>query len=162
MKITTPAGYIVEGSVEELQGLVRDLIGDLKVESSQVEITSGNEGSTRIRDIAKLIQKVIERAPELPAAQKDLYRVLFLADDKGLAYRTLAARMGRTDKQLNGVLGALGRRINNTPGVEDNPGVGLLLSFREKAPPENNWGWAMKQELRSVLEEQKYSWLKSE
>jgi hypothetical protein len=162
MKITTPAGYVVEGTPQELQGLVRELLGDSKAEISEIKLTSGNVDSNKssLENMAQLIRNVIERDPRLPQGQKDLYNVLFSAGDKGLDYATLAARIGRRVEQLNGLLGALGRRINSTSGVEGKPGVGLLFSLREQAPPKNSWGWAMKPEVRSLLAEQKYSWLK--
>jgi len=162
MKITTPAGYIVEGSPQELQGLVRELLGDSKAEIGEIKLINRNDDSNDAssENMAQLIRNVIERDPKLPRGQKDLYNALFSAGDKGLDYGTLAARIGRSVEQLNGVLGALGRRINSTSGIEGKPGVGLLFSLREKAPPKNSWGWAMKPEVRSLLAEQKYSWLK--
>lgn len=40
--------------------------------------------------------------------------------------------MGITTPQLRGVLGALGRRINETQGVDqaDPPGIALLLDYK--------------------------------
>jgi hypothetical protein len=53
-------------------------------------------------------------------------------------------------------------RINATPGIEslpESPGVTLLFEQKESAPPGGGWGWAMKPELRLVLEEAGFPWL---
>ena len=85
---------------------------------------------------AELISRALTRMP-IPPAQRALYRALYRAGETGLGATKLAAAISRTEPQLAGVLGALGRRINRTPGVDpdDPPGVGLMFESRGKRRP---------------------------
>ena len=66
--------------------------------------------------------------------------------------------MGGTQDQLNGVLGALGKKINNTQGVDqvDPPGIGLLLQLHES---DGEWHYQLKQTFRNVLDEEEFAYL---
>ena len=65
--------------------------------------------------------------------------------------------MGRTKSNLYGVLGALGHRINNTPGVHEKQGIAYVLEFAT-FDSGDGWGWKMRPELRQVLQTGKYKW----
>lgn len=163
MKITTPDGYIIEVSKDELDTIAPDLTKSIQnaMESLQhISLNSETENTSNI-DKHQLIRDIIERQPKLPNGQKALYNALFSAAEDGLDYSTLAARMERTEKQLSGILGALGRRVNNTKGIEGEPGILFFLTYKNSAPPNGKWGWAMSPELKQVLENGNYSWLKS-
>jgi hypothetical protein len=56
------------------------------------------------------------------------------------------------------VLGALGRRINRTPGInrKNPPGVELIFEAVQK---DGRWHYTMKDELREVLKTQQPAWL---
>jgi hypothetical protein len=119
--------------------------------------------STSIHPTAKTIKKLIERQPSIPQGQKELYKFLYLAFPEGLSLGDLAQRMERTEQQIYGVLGALGRRVNNTDGIKGNPGVNYVLEFVKNinSGEDQTWGWKMRLELKKVLETEKYSWSKS-
>ncbi len=106
----------------------------------------------------EVISRALTRMP-IPPAQRALYRALYRAGDAGLGATKLAAGISRTEPQLAGVLGALGRRINRTPGVDPNdpPGVGLMFDITEK---DGQWHYRMRDEMREVLEAQQPPWLK--
>lgn len=80
--------------------------------------------------------------------------------DKGLTHAELIAVMGRRDMQdLAGVLGALGRRVNGTPGYgeESQPGTNMVIDWEPL--PEGKWRLRLKPEMRAVLEALKPAWL---
>ena len=60
--------------------------------------------------------------------------------------------------ELAGVLGALDRRINRTPGIapDNPPGVGLMFDVVEK---DGQCHYRMRRALRDVLEVQQPLWL---
>jgi len=105
----------------------------------------------------ELIRQVLTRMP-IPPAQRALYRALYRVGDAGLNATELAAAIRRTEPQLAGVLGALGRRTNRTPGVDPNnpPGVSLMFDITEK---DGQWHYRMRDEVREVLEAQQPPWL---
>lgn len=105
----------------------------------------------------ELIGQALNRMP-IPPAQRALYRALYQAGEAGLGATELAAAISKTEPQLAGVLGALGRRINRTPGVnlDDPPGVSLMFEITEK---DGQWHYRMREETRDVLEAQRPLWL---
>ncbi len=114
------------------------------------------------RPTNEIIRRIVERNPPIQQSQKDLFRALFSSAGKGLKISQMATALGITKEQIYGVLGALGRRINNTNGVEDKPGILLLFEFKRYDTDENsdNWGWAMRAEVRSCLATANYPWLR--
>lgn len=116
------------------------------------------------RPTSEIIRRIIERNPPIQQSQKDLFRALLKAAGKGLIISQIATALGITKEQTYGVLGALGRRINNTTGVEGKPGILLLFEFKRYDTNENsdNWGWAMRPEVRSCLASVNYVWLKGD
>jgi hypothetical protein len=109
----------------------------------------------------ELMVQVLTRMP-VPPAQRALYRALYDAGEAGLGATDLAAAIQRTEPELAGVLGALGRRINRTPGADADPnnppGVGLMFNIVQK---DGQWHYRMRDELRGVLEAQPPPWLLS-
>lgn len=157
MKITTPQGYTIELSTEEARALFPDLFRDVRGQVAGLAAERVEEPVAAQR----LMRRVLKRH-RIPPAQRALYRALYNAGDAGLDFATLAATIGRSTEELSGVLGGLGRRINATPGVEtlpEPPGVGLLFEHKESAPPGAAWGWAMRPELREVLDALDPAWL---
>jgi hypothetical protein len=89
----------------------------------------------------------------IPEGQKVLYQALYSAGDKGLSNSDLTVRLGRTRLQLAGILGALGARINNTPGLEN---MGGILAIFEVAELSNgDYLYRMRPVLREALELEK-------
>jgi hypothetical protein len=114
--------------------------------------------ATLVRPNVKVIQRIIERVA-IPDGQIELYKVLYEAGDNGLEITEIAQAMHRPKEQIYGVLGALGRRINNTPGISDKPGIGYVFELMRYEKGER-WGWKMRRELRQALQSRRYSWAK--
>lgn len=102
-------------------------------------------GEATVSDIRRMLTR-----RRVAGGQKDLYRVLSAAGDHGMAASDLAEAMERTRDQLAGVLGALGRRINNTEGLEGLGGICVVLDIWEGTNGE--WHYRMKPILRQALE----------
>ena len=68
---------------------------------------------------AAFILRVLKRAP-LSEFQKDVLVALYNAESEGLTREEIADKVGITVGQLNGVLGAFGRRVNATPGFNQD------------------------------------------
>ena len=77
--------------------------------------------------------RLLTRIP-VPNGQIQLYRALLSAGSKGATTQELVSTMGRRDeKDMTGVLGALGHRVNGTPGygVTHRPGISMILQIDE-------------------------------
>ncbi|HKY54635.1 MAG TPA: DUF4145 domain-containing protein [Anaerolineales bacterium] len=109
------------------------------------------------------IKTIIERQPSIPTGQKELYKIMYSAYPNALTLSEMAQKMQRTEQQIYGVLGALGRRVNNTDGIKGTPGVNYVFEFVSNVHSNENqtWGWKMRPELKKVLETEKYSWARS-
>lgn len=159
MKITTPQGYVIELSPEEAEKLFPGLVRGMRQQLAGMEGVAAMPVSER-----RLLRRVLKRH-RVPPAQRALYKALYEAGDEGLDFTTLAATIGRSTEELSGVLGGLGRRVNATPGIEtlpEPPGVNLLFEHKESAPPLGGWGWAMRPELREVLDDLGAPWMADE
>lgn len=96
----------------------------------------------------------------VPRGQQQLFTALYDAGEGGLTNDELVQIMGRRDRQdLVGVLGALGRRVNNTEGYgrATKPGIGMLLFIEPDSG--NQWRYSLRPETRAALEELNPSWL---
>ena len=122
----------------------------------------GIADSSDVRPSLDVIRRIIERQPTTRGGRRSLYEVLYKAGDHDLSISQTAEAMGYARNQVFGVLGALGRRINNTPGVEGNPGIGFVLQYVEVdgISEEDSWGWKMRPELREALRKGNYEWAK--
>jgi len=99
MKIT-----IFEGSPEEYKAVASHLGKNLD-ESPEVE--------KETVDHKDAYMAMLQRA-EIKTGQQDMYKILSHGE---LAWNEYSKRMNRSDSQIRGVHGALGRRINNTPEI---------------------------------------------
>lgn len=102
------------------------------------------------------ISLILTRMPPVPLGQKQLYKALYGAGDKGLTAKELTKRMHR-EGHLAGILGALGTRVNYTKGIQGKPGVTLLIDIHRLDSGELHY--RMKSELRQVLEGLNPDWL---
>ena len=109
--------------------------------SGQVELSSNGDKVTKLRMM--LSRRTI------PSGQKQLSQLLNEAGEEGISWSDMAKKMGRTKKQLAGVLGALGTRISNTDGLDDGRGIGHILTLWEV---NGEWHYRMKPELIKALE----------
>jgi hypothetical protein len=104
-------------------------------------------------------QRLLTRR-RVPRGQRQLYKALYDAGDAGLTHAELIEVMGRRDiLDLRGVLGALGRRVNQTPGFgqREKPGSGMALSWEELA--DGQWRLRLLPEMRAALEALDPDWL---
>ena len=104
--------------------------------------------------------ELLTRIP-VPRGQVQLYQALLSAGSKGATTQELVSAMGRRDeKDLTGVLGALGNRINRTPGygATQRPGILMILQIEEA---EGGWLYRLKPVMREALEAHSPSWLAS-
>lgn len=98
------------------------------------------------------IRQMLTRIP-IRKGQLELYKALYSAGDRALSSSALDAAINRTRHQVAGVLGALGRRINNTEGLEGKGGILVILDITEGE--EGDWDYRMKPILRAALEAEK-------
>ncbi|MBN1919640.1 MAG: CBS domain-containing protein [Anaerolineae bacterium] len=104
-------------------------------------------------------QRLLTRIP-VPEGQRQLYKALYDAGAAGLTHAELIAVMGRRDMQdLAGVLGALGHRVNGTPGYgeENQPGTNMVIDW--ESLPEGKWRLRLKPEMCAALEALQPAWL---
>ena len=90
---------------------------------------------------------------EVPRGQRQLYRGLLVAGPEGATTQELISTMGRRDdKDLQGLLGALGHRVNGTEGygATHNPGIGMILDVDE-VKGRRGWRYRLKSVMRDAL-----------
>lgn len=92
------------------------------------------------------------RSRNIRTNQLALYRTLYKAGLAGMEGKKLAETMKLTPQQLSGVLGFLGRTLNNTEGLEDKGGILILFDIKETNDGE--WLYSMRPILRKALEEE--------
>jgi len=143
-------GVVYEGTPEELREFFPNLAGRILP-----EVATDPTRADSTLNIKKVIREVLHRLP-VPRGQQELYKALYHSGDKGLSYSQIAEVMNRTEQEIAGVLGALGRRVNGTPGVSGDEGIGLLFIIERVG---DEWHYRMKPELRQVLEEEGFDWL---
>lgn len=101
--------------------------------------------------------RLLTRRP-IALGQKSLFKALYLAGADGLAWDDLITTMGRRDAyDVAGVLGALGRRVNGTPGfgATHTPGIDMVLDLEKKG----EWIYRLTPAFRAYLEELRPEWL---
>lgn len=115
-------------------------------------------GSTdpTIEDCLRLLTRI-----EVPGGQRQLYRALLATGPEGATTQELISTMGRRDdKDLQGLLGALGHRVNGTDGygATHKPGIGMILDVDE-AIGRHGWRYRLKSVMRDALAVHAPSWL---
>lgn len=108
-------------------------------------------------DVARAVRRVLIGRP-LPAGQMALLKELYEAGDAGLTASELAARLDRSDVQLNRLLARLARRIRRTPGavILQRPGITLLLDV---SPDQGQWRYKLRRAGRKALAAHNPGWL---
>ncbi|MCA9979174.1 MAG: HNH endonuclease [Anaerolineales bacterium] len=102
-------------------------------------------------------RRVLERT-SIPRGQRQLYSALYHYAD-GLTSDELVEIMSRRDRHdLSGVLGALGRRINQTPGYlkTHKPGTPFFFDVSWQG---NQQHYRLRPVLRAILDEMQPDWL---
>lgn len=96
---------------------------------------------------------------KVPDGQRLLFHSLVQAGPPGLTGEELVETMGRRDLvDLSGVLGALGKRVNHTPGYGESqkPGIGMLLDITQM---DEGWHYSLKPIMLEALRQFAPSWL---
>ena len=161
-QLTAPSMDELRSTIEVMEDLL-NFIYDLDYKAANLSLKVGavSSGQQEIQPDVEAVKRVLERSPQLSPRLQTLFQILYQKGDQGLAYEELVAMMRLTMRQVNGVLGALGRRINNTTGVEGNPGIPYLFEIVYVIDGDpDTWGWRMRKELKKVIKNGNYSWAK--
>lgn len=96
------------------------------------------------------VEQALDRMP-LSEGQLSLLRALYEAGEAGLWMDELAAATARSPRQVVGVLGGLGNRVNRTAGYprRRGPGISLLIHWRCVG---REWHYRLLPMTRRVLE----------
>lgn len=97
------------------------------------------------------IKLMLRRAPII-ASQRKLYKALYEAEDKGLTNFELMDILGVNRMELSGVLGSLGRKINQTEGLKGKGGTSIIFEISQSS--ESVWIYRMRPIMRMALEEE--------
>jgi len=103
--------------------------------------------------------RLMTRMP-VPRGQQRLYKALYDAGDAGLTQDELVDALELLHRiALGGVLGALGTRVNGTPGYgqKNKPGIGMVLSWERI--DNDLWRYCLRPEMREALESLNPGWL---
>ena len=145
------------GTPEEFQTVANlfDKTGDARQPRNGGE-NGKRATATVVHTTAESILLILTRMPPVPLGQKQLYKALYNAGDRGLTAKALTKRMGR-EGHFAGIMGALGTRVNYTKGIEGKPGVTLLFDIQQVE--DGQLHYRMKPELRKALETLNPDWL---
>ncbi|MDE0073454.1 MAG: DUF4268 domain-containing protein [Gammaproteobacteria bacterium] len=77
----------------------------------------------------------------VPRGQRELYQALVRAGPRGLTATELVGQMARESSTLGGIMGALGKRVNKTPGfgAANKPGAEMLLDTAEDSEGQSRY-----------------------
>jgi hypothetical protein len=160
-QLNAPSINELRSAIEVMEDLLNFLY-DLDYKAANLSRKAGLDSSAQqIQPSVEVIKRILERSPRLAQGQAILFKALYQAGNKGLSYEDIALHIDKTTEQLAGVLGALGRRINNTPGIEGKPGITYLFEYvGEVNDKPGAWGWRMRYELKQAIKNGNYSWAK--
>jgi hypothetical protein len=110
------------------------------------ELDHRYRGEVTVSDVRQML-----RRRKIPRGQMDLYRELYKHKGEWVSADTLSKDIGRTKSQLAGVLGALGRRINNTEGLEGKGGIKVVFDVKKEG---EEWCYRMNKLLIDALKQE--------
>ncbi len=96
------------------------------------------------------IVQVLRRIP-VPENHRRLFKVLAAAGESGLTRAELCSALEMNEGELNGILGALGRRINGTKGLRFNKGQGLALALFLDSWKDHDWHYRLRPQAKQAL-----------
>jgi hypothetical protein len=139
------------GTSDEFKSVAHLFLGGQEAASLEgaPEIAPEVEGSSNFAAITR----VLKRIPISPG-QKALYQALYNAGSDGLMQKELAQKIDRTEQELSGILGALGRRINGTDGIVIQEDELAISVFFDVEWIDDEWHYTMKPILRKALEKE--------
>lgn len=139
-----------EGTPEEFQ-VVAHLFSDTpapdKSLPSQGNGIAEGEGNKQKKEAIRLM---LTRR-DIHSGQKAVYKALA---DGELSYAELLEKLNKTPEQMRGIMGALGRRVANTPEIVKAglPGhVGAVVHYRKA---DDGWHLSFTSEAKEVLQEE--------
>ena len=121
------------------------------IKSSAAVLIKEADGIDEVVDEVTLIRRLLTRAP-IADSQLRLYQELYKAGDRGMSNKELSQALSITSYQFAGVLGALGKRVEGTPGSKHFGGIGINLLF-EIEHVRDRWEYRLRPVFRTVLEE---------
>lgn len=105
-------------------------------------------------DEREVIRRVLARIP-VPNGPRAVFQAIWDAGEKGLSFADLATVTHRTKREMLGVLGALGKRVNRTQGaaaLRSRP-IGIVLFF-DIWKQQGEWWYRLKPAFREALTEE--------
>lgn len=141
-----------DGTAEEFQQVAHIFAN--RGDGSSAERADGARHEGASEATLTFVRRLLTRR-RIANGQLAMFRALYQAGDQGLSRAGLAAATSRTEKQIDGVMGALGRRINHTSGigqVHPEGGTAALLDWRTV---DGEMRYVMRPELRKTLEDLK-------
>jgi len=108
-------------------------------------LSEGERSGTVTLDV---VRHMLTRIP-ISDGQIAVYRALYSVGDAGMTRAELVSATNRSARELSGVLGALGRRLNATEGLENLGGITAVLECRRDG---GSWWYRMLPILREALE----------
>jgi hypothetical protein len=143
---------VFEGTAEEYE-VVRD---QFETEPPVTPSQNGAESAASLPHSHAYadIVRVLHRLP-IPENHRRLFNALYEAGEPGLTRTALRAALDVNEGELNGILGALGRRINGTQGLHFNKGQGLSLALFLDTWKDSEWHYRLKPEVRQVLQDER-------
>ena len=140
-------------AVEHLAGTAAVIWFERAIGETQFSDRVSAEPEVAMADCLRVLTRRV-----VPPGQRALYQTLVESGPQGLTAGELAERMGREPSELSGILGALGRRVNNTPGfgATHDPGIRMLLHWIEG---DDGGRYRLKMVMFQALQEFAPSWL---
>jgi hypothetical protein len=141
-----------KGTREEFAAVARLFSGqDLEVKPANEHRNGGASVEENFSAREELVRRVIKRK-KIKKGQIGLYKAFANSEDEWLSKPQIAATMEISRQKLAGVLGALGRRINETDGVSNRPGIDLFFEYRQDS--EGHTLYRLRPEVRSILKQE--------
>jgi hypothetical protein len=144
-----------EGSPDEYResGLQQAILNFRRGSTLPVAVDEpGPGGEAALRDDEGFLRRALELRP-LSALLDKTFRLLLDAEPLRFVTRSeIAAELQCTQSQIDGVLGSLGRRVNETPrsDMTTQIGIGVLLDWERSQMGE--WSYRLRPSFRNVLQ----------
>ena len=144
-----------EGSPQEYRdsGLQQAILNDQPRTTlllTEEELPLGGEAA--LREDEAFLRRALELRPLSPLLDK-AFRLLLNAEPQRFVTRAeISAELECTQSQIDGVLGSLGRRVNETPrsDMATQLGIGVLLDWERSQTGE--WSYRLRPSFRNVLQ----------
>jgi hypothetical protein len=136
------------------------IVSNGKANSEQNEALAPEQTVPDSPSAAKLAQdedflrRMLRRSP-VSRGQREFYGVLAQdAHGGGTARKEIGKQMGRTQKELDGVLGALGKRVNGTQRDDMDAAIGIGVLF-DIWWADDDWQYRLRPAFAKVLREER-------